>query len=257
MPQSRYQKRYAPGASRSSAGLILTRGATGATLARLIAYVDLQSGCPNTRQADARVFPPSKSLERIGDDPHRGRFPLLDATDDDEEEVVLALTARSTWLGSSRIESGRSPVCTLSSKKTPLCRTRIPAARSRTRGAAPAACPELRPWSGPGPSAGSAARRRRRTLMKWRRPIVLRGVKVDRVLVMTAAPCCLSHSGIVIHLAPRLAPLEPSAGLRKPPTSRDGGIRTRDPLTPSQVRYQAALRPGTANPPDQRRAPLP
>ena len=25
---------------------------------------------------------------------------------------------------------------------------------------------------------------------------------------------------------------------------RDGGIRTRDPLTPSQVRYQAALRPG-------------
>src|SRR6266436_2542101 len=99
MPQSRYQKRYAPGASRSSAGLILTRRATGATLARLIAYVDLQSGCPNTRQADARVFPPSKSLERIGDDPHRGRFPLLDATDDDEEEVVLALTARSTWLG--------------------------------------------------------------------------------------------------------------------------------------------------------------
>jgi hypothetical protein len=34
--------------------------------------------------------------------------------------------------------------------------------------------------------------------------------------------------------------------LRKP--SRDGGIRTRDPLTPSQVRYQAALRPGTNRP---------
>ncbi len=30
---------------------------------------------------------------------------------------------------------------------------------------------------------------------------------------------------------------------------RDGGIRTRDPLTPSQVRYQAALRPGTARQP--------
>ena len=27
---------------------------------------------------------------------------------------------------------------------------------------------------------------------------------------------------------------------------RDGGIRTHDPLTPSQVRYQAALRPGRA-----------
>jgi hypothetical protein len=38
---------------------------------------------------------------------------------------------------------------------------------------------------------------------------------------------------------------------------RDGGIRTRDPLTPSQVRYQAALRPGTAGPPGQRRASLP
>ena len=29
-----------------------------------------------------------------------------------------------------------------------------------------------------------------------------------------------------------------------PLTGRDGGIRTHDPLTPSQVRYQAALRPG-------------
>src|SRR5205085_8077829 len=31
-----------------------------------------------------------------------------------------------------------------------------------------------------------------------------------------------------------------------PSPSRDGGIRTHDPLTPSQVRYQAALRPGAA-----------
>ena len=29
-------------------------------------------------------------------------------------------------------------------------------------------------------------------------------------------------------------------------TSRDGGIRTRDPLNPIQVRYRAALRPVAA-----------
>ena len=28
---------------------------------------------------------------------------------------------------------------------------------------------------------------------------------------------------------------------------RDGGIRTHDPLTPSQVRYQAALHPDAVN----------
>src|ERR1700733_2913511 len=49
---------------------------------------------------------------------------------------------------------------------------------------------------------------------------------------MTAALCRPCHDGIVTRLAPRLAPLKPPGGLRKPPTSRDGGIRTRDPLTP-------------------------
>ena len=29
---------------------------------------------------------------------------------------------------------------------------------------------------------------------------------------------------------------------------RDGGIRTHDPLTPSQVRYQAALQPAARSP---------
>ena len=35
----------------------------------------------------------------------------------------------------------------------------------------------------------------------------------------------------------------PGSDLRKPSRCRDGRIRTDDPLTPSQVRYQAAPRP--------------
>jgi hypothetical protein len=34
-----------------------------------------------------------------------------------------------------------------------------------------------------------------------------------------------------------------SLGLSNAPSNRDGGIRTRDPLNPIQVRYRAALRP--------------
>jgi hypothetical protein len=52
-------------------------------------------------------------------------------------------------------------------------------------------------------------------------------------------------------MAPSLAPQMASTYSKN---SRDGGICTRDPLTPSQVRYQAALRPGTARPPPAWRA---
>jgi hypothetical protein len=52
-------------------------------------------------------------------------------------------------------------------------------------------------------------------------------------------------------LSPKMSPktTDKKKGLAGPnlltlmPTGRDGGIRTRDPLHPMQVRYQAALRP--------------
>ena len=45
------------------------------------------------------------------------------------------------------------------------------------------------------------------------------------------------------HNPPKTKPAGPPKGKPAGHSRRDGGIRTHDPLTPSQVRYQAAPRP--------------